>query len=837
MHLRAFKTSQSLRRHVLTILVPLVFGGAGANFACAADSKRPENANLRSEFPQKAAQILDVGQAFVLTNHGFAAPMTRSASAGFVMNLPAMAENGIIINTREGREIVVRERGIAGAGKKDSNAIVYGREGGSSYWTANDAGYEEWLLLDEMATVGNGPVAVWDIEGADLRQDGARVDLVDSNGEIRVSVTAPAAFARDGRGVPVRLVASGQTISLFADIEGETLLVDPIWTSPPSMITARCNHTATLLPNGKVLFAGGSLNGPNPWNAVEIYDPATNSFAAAAPMNDSRQYHTATLLQDGRVLVAGGSTSNNISLKDAEIYDPATNTWTNTPRMNFTHHRHAADILPNGQVVVVGGDSSFGTSSQLERYDPVANTWLLAGDLTQGRADLGATTLPNGKLFVTGGVAASATYVDKVDLCDPMMSICTAYPVMDTTRALHTVSLLDSGKIMVTGGLDNVQNRIASTQIFDFATNQWQSGPNLSVARGLHSAARLPSGMILVAGGYLGNAMASAGAEIFNPMTNTWSVTVSMLGTRYRHTATTLPNGKVLVAGGSNGSTVTATTQLFDFREANGSFCTSNDNCTSGFCVDAVCCDTACNDGPCKACAVATGASANGTCTPRTGNICNDGDACTQTDTCQAGVCTGANPVTCMEMDQCHDVGVCDTMTGLCSNPVKTDGSSCDDGNACTPMDICQGGVCTAPGDLVCAPIDDCHEAGTCDAQTGKCSTPAKPDNSPCSGGTCLAGTCIVDGSGGAGGAAGNGGSGGSAGAGGGGNAGNAGAGAGGGGEVGGASSSSSSSSGGQTPPAEDGCHCNAVGASSSESANWVVTLLMAMALRRKKTN
>ncbi len=113
--------------------------------------------------------------------------------------------------------------------------------------------------------------------------------------------------------------------------------------------------------------------------------------------------------------------------------------------------------------------------------------------------------------------------------------------------------------------------------------------------------------------------------------------------------------------------------------------------------------------GPCKPldqCHVA------GTCDPLTGacsnpekqndTACNDGNACTQTDTCQAGVCTGANPVVCTASDQCHDAGVCDPADGVCSNPTKTDGATCNDGDACTQTDTCQAGACDGvePGRL-----------------------------------------------------------------------------------------------------------------------------------------
>src|SRR5262249_7137362 len=89
------------------------------------------------------------------------------------------------------------------------------------------------------------------------------------------------------------------------------------------------------------------------------------------------------------------------------------------------------------------------------------------------------------------------------------------------------------------------------------------------------------------------------------------------------------------------------------------------------------------------------------------GSPCNDDNACTQTDTCQAGVCTGANPVVCAAPDQCHLVGTCDPGTGMCSAPVaKADGSACDDGDACTQADSCQAGACTGANPVVCVTPD-----------------------------------------------------------------------------------------------------------------------------------
>src|SRR5437016_3386727 len=75
------------------------------------------------------------------------------------------------------------------------------------------------------------------------------------------------------------------------------------------------------------------------------------------------------------------------------------------------------------------------------------------------------------------------------------------------------------------------------------------------------------------------------------------------------------------------------------------------------------------------------------------GASCDDGNPCTIDAGSPAG-CTHT-PVTCAAADQCHDAGVCDPTTGLCSNPTKPDGAACNDGNACTQTDTCQAGTCT----------------------------------------------------------------------------------------------------------------------------------------------
>jgi hypothetical protein len=124
-----------------------------------------------------------------------------------------------------------------------------------------------------------------------------------------------------------------------------------------------------------------------------------------------------------------------------------------------------------------------------------------------------------------------------------------------------------------------------------------------------------------------------------------------------------------------------------------------------------------------------------GTCDPNTGQCsnpaasdgtsCDDGNACTQVDRCQSGVCVGTHAVVCGASDQCHIAGSCDPSTGACTNPAAPNGTACNDGNACTPSDTCQNGACVGADPVVCTALDQCHGVGACDPGTGTCSTSA----------------------------------------------------------------------------------------------------------------
>src|SRR5262249_48597713 len=98
-------------------------------------------------------------------------------------------------------------------------------------------------------------------------------------------------------------------------------------------------------------------------------------------------------------------------------------------------------------------------------------------------------------------------------------------------------------------------------------------------------------------------------------------------------------SGRTGVVSGFNPTSSLGAAYVFTIGFSNGAPCTTADPSVSGLCADGVSCNTACNGSKCDACSVAAGAPADGTCAPLTGASCDDGNACTQADVCQAGVC------------------------------------------------------------------------------------------------------------------------------------------------------------------------------------------------------
>jgi len=197
------------------------------------------------------------------------------------------------------------------------------------------------------------------------------------------------------------------------------------FSSTGGMGSNRSDHSATLLPNGKVLIAGGTGNGGAVLATALLYDPKTGNFAGTASMSTKRSSHRAVLLSSGpnagKVLVEGGWNGAS-DVASAELYDPATGTWAAAASLGVTGAReaHTATLLLNdGRVLVAAGKNagtSIKTAALYTTVSPTTSAFIATGSLNYERASHTATLLSDGRVVVIGGVGLAGVSIGSAEL-------------------------------------------------------------------------------------------------------------------------------------------------------------------------------------------------------------------------------------------------------------------------------------------------------------------------------------------------------------------------------------------------------------------------------------
>lgn len=284
---------------------------------------------------------------------------------------------------------------------------------------------------------------------------------------------------------------------------GDAVLVDPdrarIVAAGP-LQQARIGHRAVTLDDGSVLLIGG-WSGRSATASVEHFDPRSSRFATHGELLQARDAFTATRLHDGGILVIGGYSGSDMRpLASAEVYDPASGRSRAVGSLATPRRSHTATLLPDGSVLVAGGsDSRRSVTATLERFRPATAEFVPAGQLATARHKHAAVLAGDHVLLLGGATIPEAsdhfTSTERWSITD---GVVTPGPAMAAGRYkfLDAVVALADGRVLVFGGGRQAEALAADGTGF--------ARVDTPVAEPLYftTATRLRDGSVLVAGGY-----------------------------------------------------------------------------------------------------------------------------------------------------------------------------------------------------------------------------------------------------------------------------------------------------------------------------------------------
>jgi N-acetylneuraminic acid mutarotase len=340
--------------------------------------------------------------------------------------------------------------------------------------------------------------------------------------------------------------------------------LDPLWTSAGAMMMERGGLQATLLGTGDVLVSGGYDINFTQLASAELYDRASNSWAVTGSLPSARYLHSATSLPDGRALVAGGYGQSDPqgTSTSVVVYDPVLGSFSTAASFAVGRARHAAALLADGTVLVAGGwNVTLGDLATAERYDPSTNAWIPTTSMQYARAGVPATRLADDRVLVVMGGNTGA------EIYNPTTGLWSFFQTFNAPANYAPAALLGNGKVLFAGGAGSTYS-IGNVAVFDPSTGMWTPLPSFAEGRSDATLTSLGNGMALLAGGectgirYCNSEKTYKDARMFDPTTQSWLGAGNTVTGHQSHAAVALDGESVLVVGGYFNETAELFTEL-----------------------------------------------------------------------------------------------------------------------------------------------------------------------------------------------------------------------------------------------------------------------------------
>lgn len=316
-----------------------------------------------------------------------------------------------------------------------------------------------------------------------------------------------------------RVLVTGGT-DATGQLLASTEIFDPAhntWSPGPKMSVPRANHTAVLLDNGQVIVIGGGQSdssglpsGQGVLASTEIYSPASNTFSPGPQLLHARGHQQSTLLPDGRVLVAGGTGPGGTNVLEAEVLSADHKTWSAAGSLTQGRSLFGLAQTTSGQVVVAGGLASTILGST-ERFDPSTNQWSQGPSLMQPRFFLALAALSDGGVFAAGGIGGPNNFLDSTEVLAAGGSAWSAGPAFipaspGSIAGGSGVMLvgLSKDRVLAAGGYGlqaSGYTPVSFSGVFDAAKNQWTRTSSLDTPRSMGRAIELDDHRVLLIGG------------------------------------------------------------------------------------------------------------------------------------------------------------------------------------------------------------------------------------------------------------------------------------------------------------------------------------------------